>query len=85
MKRGGKLNPSRFFFAPKQRHGVADKEDLAGTRAHSQAGGELLALGFVVGEPDFDQSVVGESLIERGDDGVGYTLVSDVDDGFEFL
>ena len=74
-----------FRLRPVECDGMSNEEDLAGVGAGGQLGGELLALGFVVGEPDFDQSVVGESLIERGDDGFGYTLVSDVDDGFEFL
>jgi len=32
-----------FSFAPKQRHGVADEEDLAGVGAGGEFGGEWLA------------------------------------------
>ena len=85
MKRVGKLSPSLFSLAPKQRHGVADKEDLAGVGASGEFGGEWLAFRFVIGEADFDQPVIGECLIERGNDFVGNAVVANMDDGFELL
>ena len=64
---------------------MTDEEDSAGICLRGQVRRELFALGFVIGEADFDQAVVGEGLVEGGDQGVGDALVADVDDGFEFL
>ena len=64
---------------------MADQENLAGAGAGDEFGGEFLALWFVVGEADFDQAVVGEGLVEGGEEGVCDAFVSDVDDGSEFL
>ena len=64
---------------------MSDEEDLAGTCTRGQFSGELFAFGLVVGEADFDQAVVGEGLVEGGEEGVGDAIVADVDDRFEFL
>ena len=64
---------------------MTDEEDSAGICLRGQVRRELFALGFVIGEADFDQAVVGEGLIESGEDGFGDPIVADVDDGFEFL
>ena len=64
---------------------MTDEEDSAGICLRGQVRRELFALGFVVGEADFDQTMVGESLIEGGDQGLGDAVMADVDDGFEFL
>ena len=64
---------------------MADKKDLAGIGAGGEFGGQGFAFGFVVGEADFDQTMIGQSLIERGENGIGHGIMSDMDDGFEFL
>ena len=64
---------------------MSDEEDLAGVGARGQVGGKLLALGFVVGEADFDQSMVGEGLVERGNHGIRDSVVSDMNDWLQFL
>ena len=70
---------------PVKGDGVADEEDLAGLGAGGQFGGEGFAFRFVVGEADFDQAVVGEGLVEGGGQRVGDAIVSEMDDGPEFL
>jgi hypothetical protein len=39
----------------------------------------------MIREADFDQSVVGECLVERGKELFGHPFVPDVDDRLEFL
>ena len=39
----------------------------------------------MVGEADFDEAMVGEGLVEGGEEGVGESVVADMDDRFEFL
>jgi len=85
MKRGGNLSQSLFSSAPKQRHGVAYKEDLTGVGAGGEFGGESLAFRFVVGKAHLDQAVVAEHLVERRNNCLGHAFVSHMDDGFELL
>lgn len=64
---------------------MTHEEDLSGVRARGQVSRELLSLRFVVGEADFDQTVVGQSLIEGGEEGLAHAIVSDMNDGLELL
>lgn len=64
---------------------MADEQDLAGIRASGEVGGQRFAFGFVVGEADFDQTVIGERLVEGGEEGVGDAVVTDMDNRIEFL
>ncbi len=64
---------------------MADEEDSPGIGAGGQFGGQGFAFRFVVSEADFNQRVVGEHLVEGGDDGIGDTVMADVDNGSEFL
>lgn len=64
---------------------MAHLEDGARTGLDGESGGKLFAFRLVVGEADFDQAVVGQGLIEGGEQGWGHAVVSDMDDGFDFL
>lgn len=68
-----------------KRHRVPDEQDLAGGRALRECGGQLFPLGLVVGEADFDEAVVGERLIDGGDECIGHAVVPYVDHRSEFL
>jgi len=50
-----------------------------------ELGGKLFALGFSVGEADPDEAVVGQRLVQRGNDGVVHASAVDVKSGIKFL
>lgn len=64
---------------------MANEEDRTGGSADGQISGQLFAFGFVIREADFDQTVVGQCLIEGGEEGLAHAVVSDMNDGFELL
>ena len=47
--------------------------------------GQLFAFGFVVGETNFDQAVIGERPVEGSEESVGDAVVTEMDNRIEFL
>lgn len=64
---------------------VADQEDNAGACFFRKLRGKLLALVFVGGEADFHQAVIGQRLVEGGQERVGDAVEPDMDGRFESL
>ena len=64
---------------------MTDEENFAGVGACGEVGCELLPFGLMIREADFDQSVIGERLVERGNERLAYAIVPDMDDRLEFL